>query len=324
MTTNNFERVNAIVEVARKSVDYQAYKNHQTWGVNFLPKQETILVLTPICTLEVQGLNELGEYVNSITDSKSTVSADGSVFYSYFNDKISYPATSRPASEIMNDVISKLETNSSASFNINALLNVMNNVNPEIWNKCRLVFAQGFRREGTAPIKFSNDNGRASFSIKGVNKPCVIVGGDNCIPPEYVKPNETYECALEQTDSEILIRALKKFGLVKFGVHISENYFDPEILPRLNNFETVPDDLVSTTNKAILPKDRPMSPFHLALPLFYDILIMMRSMACEDINIHFPEDSNTKPCVVEAINKDGLKIRSVISPLNQTYGIQRR
>lgn len=323
-TTTKFERMNSIVEVARKSIDYQVYKNHQTWGVNFLPKQNTVLVLTPLCTLEVEGLTEVQEYVDSIVENKNMIAEDGTVFYSYFTEKVAYSSISRPAVEIMDNVISSLETNTIGTFNINALLNVMNNVNPEIWNKCRLVFAQGFKREGTAPIKFGNDNGRPVFSIRGINKPCVIVDGDDCIPAEYVKPNETYECALEQTESEILIRALKKFGLIKFGVHISEKYFNPEILPRLNNFEIIPDDLTSTTNKAELPKDRPMSPFHLAMPLFYDMLIMIRSMACENVNIHFPADSNTKPCVIEAVNKDGLKIRSIIAPLNQTFGIQRR
>lgn len=324
MKTTNFERIESIVSTAKKSIDYQVVTNHQTWGVNFLPEQKTVLVLSPLFTLEIAGLNEVGDYLNSLDFDKAMLGKDGSAYYSYFSDKMTYSPLARPSAEIMGEVLDKVEANCKAEFNINSMLNVIGNVDTQIWNKSRVVFAQGFSRPGTAPIKFANDNGRPAFSIKGINKPCVITDGDDFIPVQYIEPNQTYECTLEQTDSEILIRAIRKYGLVKFGVHISEHIFDPQILPALNNFDITPDDLIVTTNKAELPKDRPMSPLHLAAPMLYDILIMMRSVMCENITIHFPEDSNTKPCVIESINAEGIKVRAIVAPLNQSYGIQRR
>lgn len=322
--TTNFERMESIISTARKSIDYQVVTNHQTWGVNFLPEASTILVLSPLFTLEVSGLPEIGQYLKEKNVDKSILGEDGSAYYSYFSEKMTYSPLARPATEIMDEVLGKLETNSKAEFNINAMLNAISRVETKDWSKSRVVFAQGFRTEGTAPIKFRNENGKPAFSIKGINKPCVIVDEDGYIPSEWVEPEQTYECELEQTDSEILIKVVKKFGLVKFGVHVSESIFYPTVIPALNNFELTPSFLTVTTNKAMLPENKPMSPLHLATPMFYDVLLMLRGMMCENVTIHFPENSNTKPCVIEAKNKEGVKVRVIVAPLNQSYGIQRR
>lgn len=279
----------------------------------FCDKQKrTIFMLSPYFAVEIENV-DMDEFVS-----------DEKPFYNSALDEFtSYPYEA-PIEVIMSEM-GEFNPIGHTTYSATDIIRIMDKAKKEVFNRTsRYVFAQGFLPEGTAPIKFrAGQDGRPFFSMPNANKE-FIISEYSTIPEQYIIPERSYACRLNDVGSHYTIDVVEMFGKTKSGLVISEECFDPANLDSINSFEGLYSELMVCSNTLEIADGAVMPPIHLGSLLFYDILKIFMSCKNPVFNLVFQEAVNSR-VILENVpeGEDDIAIRVHVATLNQEYGFQR-
>lgn len=189
--------------------------------------------------------------------------------------------------------------------------------------KARYVFNHGCLPEGSAAVKFREENGKPVFKL--ANSPKRFEIADNShIPADKVVPGVTYACRPREVNGIVELDVLKKFGKTSSGMFVSTTYYDSNCLPLLNDGSIIHPELTECSNVFEACDDIKMPPIHVSAILLYDALKLMLLNKTTKFNLHFQEKINTfvrlesvRTCDTDAA------INIYLAPLDLSARIQR-
>lgn len=331
LTEQKFNEV--LSYLLRSSTEYHNPGKYNFYGIVFDKEKRAALVITPVFVIEVNNI-DMGNFVPD----------DKPFFNCIFKEftELKYPVNpeleklakegkeSITTRKIIDELLAEMgEFNfvGKTVYSITNILDIMQRAKKEVMidESTRYVFSQGFLPPDTAAIKFSKGtDGKPFFSLKGVDKE-FKVSQYSTVPFDIIEAGETYACAVNDMESYFSLDVITKFGKTRSGLIISDGIFEKENIPKINNFEGVPVDLMTCSNVLDMQPNQIMSPIHIDGLILYDVMRVFLMCKNPLVELHFQKSSDDFLMFSSIpVDDDDVYIRAYMGPLRQNYGCQRR
>ena len=234
------------------------------------------------------------------------------------------------------DVVEKLRTRGDGAVvvSINNMVNWLGQFPKKILESSRIITSPGLLNEDQIVLKFYDEDGKKRSTIDKIGTFEVIDESD--IPPQFIKPGQTYKCKVVSIEDKIKVVALEPFGKARFGIKFSKRAFDPQDMESYNRLEKLvtpdsleygvnPANVMFATNAIESPQqDWFVKPTHLNTQMFYCLLKCLLLGTSKLAHIQFVDNPNAPIYMHTTTDKpNGCWVEAVMATKNPFFGLQR-